>query len=113
MRSGHDAPPNHPLARTRYWGRPGERLAGRLGLAASKDTILQLIKQAARSTILEVRAMFHRTPHRIEAHVKLCGLALQMQGAAEFRCQLRWARIAHMLGGLKAVRYRCEGRAIV
>ena len=57
--------------------------------------------------------MFHRTPHRIEAHVKLCGLALQMQGAAEFRCQLRWVRIAHMLGGLKAVRYRCEGRAIV
>ena len=26
---------------------------------------------------------------------------------------LPWARIAHALGGLKAVRYRCEGRTIV
>ena len=53
------------------------------------------------------------TPRRIEAHVKLCVLALQMQRAAEIRCQLSWARIAHVLGGLKAVRYRCEGRDIV
>jgi hypothetical protein len=29
------------------------------------------------------------------------------------RCQLPWARIAHALGGLKAVRYRCESRTIV
>ncbi len=57
--------------------------------------------------------MFHWTPRRIEAHVKLCVLALQMQRAAEIRCQLPWARIAHTLGALKAVRYRCEGRAIV
>ena len=49
----------------------------------------------------------------IQAHVKLCMLALQMQRAAEIRCQLPWARIAHALGTLKAVRYRCEGRAIV
>jgi hypothetical protein len=40
-------------------------------------------------------------------------LTLQMQRAAEMRCQLPWARIAHALGGLKAVRYCCEGRAIV
>jgi len=36
-----------------------------------------------------------------------------MQRAAEIRCQLPWARIVHALGGLKAVRYRCEGRTIV
>jgi hypothetical protein len=40
-------------------------------------------------------------------------LALQMQRAAEIRCQLPWARIAHALGGLKTVRYRCESRTIV
>ena len=53
------------------------------------------------------------TARRIEAHVKLCVLALQMQRAAEIRCQLPWARIAHAPGGLKAVRYRCESRTIV
>jgi hypothetical protein len=33
-------------------------------------------------------------------------LALQMQRAAEIRCGLPWARIAHELGALKAVRYQ-------
>lgn len=62
---------------------------------------------------LEVRPMFHWTARRIEAHVKLCVLALQMQRAAEIRCALPWARIAHALAALKAVRYRTESRAIV
>lgn len=62
---------------------------------------------------LEVRPMFHWTARRIEAHVKLCVLALQMQRAAEIRCALPWARIAHALASLKAVRYRTESRAIV
>ena len=66
-----------------------------------------------KQTGLEVRPMFHWTPRRIEAHVKLCMLALQMQRAAEIRCQLPWARIAHAFGTLKAVRYGCEGRTIV
>jgi hypothetical protein len=57
--------------------------------------------------------MFHWTSRRIEAHVKLCVLAPQVQRAAEMRCQLPWARIAHVLSGLKAVRYRRESRDIV
>ena len=36
-----------------------------------------------------------------------------MQRAAELRCSLPWARIAHILAGLKAVRYQIEGRTIV
>jgi hypothetical protein len=59
-----------------------------------------------------VRPMFHWSPRRIEAHVKLCVLALQMQRAAEIRC-LPWARIAQELATLKAVRYGAAGRTIV
>ena len=66
-----------------------------------------------KQTGLQVRPMFHWTPRRIEAHVKLCVLALQAQRAAEIRCRLPCARIAHALGGLKAVRYRCDSRTIV
>src|SRR5277367_5841875 len=73
------------------------------------ETCFRRLKQ----TGLQVRPMFHWTPRRIEAHVKVCVLALQMQRAAEIRCQLPWVRIAHALGGLKAVRYRCESRGIV
>lgn len=57
--------------------------------------------------------MFHWTARRIEAHVKLCVLALQMQWAAEIRCGLPWARIVHELGALKAVRYQAGGQGIV
>jgi hypothetical protein len=66
-----------------------------------------------KQTGLEVRPMFHWSPRRIEAHVKLCVLALQMQRAAEIRCSLPWARIAHELAALKAVRYCTTGRTIV
>ena len=66
-----------------------------------------------KQTGLKVRPMFHWTARRIEAHVKLCVLALQMQRAAEIRCGLPWARIAHALGALKAVRYHVGGRGLV
>jgi hypothetical protein len=75
--------------------------------------IIESCFRRIKQTGLQVRPMFHWTPRRIEAHVKLCVLGLQMQRAAEIRCQLPWARIAHVLGGLKAVRYRCESRTIV
>ena len=66
-----------------------------------------------KQTGLEVRPMFHWTARRIEAHVKLCVLALQVQRAAEIRTGQPWARIAHALAALKAVRYRSESRSIV
>lgn len=66
-----------------------------------------------KQTGLEVRPMFHWMPRRIEAHVKLCVLALQMQRAAEIRCSLPWAQIAHQLAALKAIRYYTAGRTIV
>ena len=75
--------------------------------------IIESCFRRMKQTGLEVRPMFHWTPRRIEAHVKLCVLALQVQRAAEIRCQLPWARIAHVLSELKAVRYRCESRGIV
>jgi Transposase DDE domain len=73
------------------------------------ESCFRRMKQAG----LEVRPMFHWTARRIEAHVKLCVLALQMQRAAELRCSMPWARIAHELGALKAVRYQAGGRGIV
>jgi hypothetical protein len=75
--------------------------------------IIEACFRRMKQTGLEVRPMFHWTPRRIEAHVRLCVLALQMQRAAEIRCTLPWSRIAHELGALKAVRYLTAGRTIV
>jgi hypothetical protein len=75
--------------------------------------IIESCFRRMKQTGLEVRPMFHWTPRRIEAHVRLCVLALQVQRAAELRCSLPWSRIAHELAGLKAVRYRAGERTIV
>jgi hypothetical protein len=59
--------------------------------------IIESCFRRMKQTGLEVRPMFHWTSRRIDAHVRLCVLALQMQRAAELRCEQPWARIAHTL----------------
>jgi Transposase DDE domain len=121
---------------TDYTGRPrldaakvkaAEKFDGKFVVITNDDTlsaedialgykggwIIESCFRRMKQTGLEVRPMFHWTARRIEAHVKLCVLALQMQRAAEIRCGLPWARIAHDLGALKAVRYQAGGRGIV
>ena len=75
--------------------------------------IIESCFRRMKQTGLEVRPMFHWTPRRIEAHVKLCVLALQMQRAAEIRCQHPGRASPTRSARLKAVRYRSEGRTIV
>jgi transposase len=121
---------------TDYTGRPrldavkvkaAEKLDGKFVVITNDDTlsaedialgykggwIIESCFRRMKQTGLEVRPMFHWTARRIEAHVKLCVLALQMQRAAEIRCGLPWARMAHELRTLKAVRYQAGGRGIV
>jgi hypothetical protein len=121
---------------TDYTGRPrldaakvkaAEKFDGKFVVITNDDTlsaedialgykggwIIESCFRRMKQTGLEVRPMFHWTARRIEAHVKLCVLALQMQRAAEIRCGLPWARIAHELRALKAVRYQAGGRGIV
>ena len=86
---------------------PRRHAVGR-GYRARLESCFRRMKQ----TGLEVRPMYHWTPRRIDAHVKLCVWALQMQQAAERRCHQPWARIAHTLAQLKAVRYRRTARLL-
>jgi transposase len=82
-------------------------------LAYKSGAIIESCFRRMKQTGLEVRPMFHWAPRRIEAHVKLCVLALQVQRTAEIRTGLPWARIAHLLGTLKAVRHLTERQTIV
>ena len=84
-----------------------------VALAYKGGAIIESCFRRMKQTGLEVRPMFHWAPRRIEAHVKLCVLALQVQRTAEIRTGLPWARIAHLLGTLKAVRYVAERQTIV
>jgi hypothetical protein len=75
--------------------------------------IIEACFRKMKTTGLAIRPVYHWSPRRIVAHVKLCVLALQLQRAAELRTGLPWARLAHELAALKAVRYRTEARTIV
>ena len=60
-----------------------------------------------------IRPMFHWTPRRIVAHVKLCVLALMIQRAAEIATGTPWSQLVDVLERLKAVRYTAEEETIV
>ncbi len=55
---------------------------------------------------LHMRPMFHRLPHRIVAHVKLCVLALLLQRVAELRAERSWMRIRHELDKVQVTELR-------
>jgi Transposase DDE domain len=104
-----------------------ERLDGKFVVTTNDDTlsaadaalgykgawIIEACFRKLKTTGLAIRPVYHWSPRRIVAHVKLCVLALQLQRAAELRSGLSWARLAHELAALKAVRYRSEARTIV
>jgi hypothetical protein len=75
--------------------------------------IIEACFRKMKTTGLAIRPVYHWSPRRIVAHVKLCVLALQLQRAAELRTGLPRARLAHELAALKAVCYRTEARTIV
>jgi hypothetical protein len=104
-----------------------ERLDGKFVLTTNDDSltaedvalgykgawIIEACFRKLKSSGLAIRPIYHWTPRRIDAHVKLCVLALQLQRGAEMRTGLSWARLGHELATLKAVRYRTEDRTIV
>ena len=60
---------------------------------------------------LRMRPVFHWAPHRIEAHVKLCVLALLLERIAELRAGDTWRNLVAQLDTIKVVEYvRGEAR---
>ena len=104
-----------------------ERLDGKFVVTTNDDTlsaadialgykgmwIIEACFRRLKTTGLGIRPMFHWTPRRIVAHVKLCVLALMIQRAAEIATEAPWSHLADVLERLKAVRYTAEGETIV
>jgi Transposase DDE domain len=107
--------------------RRAEQLDGKFVLTTNDDTlsaadialgykgmwIIEACFRRMKTTGLGIRPMFHWTPRRIVAHVKLCVLALMIQRAAEIATGAPWSRLVDVLERLKAVRYTAEGATIV
>ena len=53
--------------------------------------------------------MYHWLPHRIDAHVKICLLALLIERMAETKCGKPWSRIRSVLSKIQATEFETPG----
>jgi hypothetical protein len=77
--------------------------------AASGYKSLLVIERCFRtlkSTQIKLTPMYHWLPSRIEAHIKICVLALLLARVAERQCQLPWKRLRDDLGTLQVTEFR-------
>jgi len=61
---------------------------------------------------LRMRPVYHWLPHRIEAHVKLCVLALLLERIAEIRAGDTWRNLVAQLDTIKVVEYLRAGARV-
>jgi len=99
--------------------REAQRYDGKWVLETNDDTIsledaasgykgLLVIERCFRSlkrTQIKMTPMFHWLPHRIEAHVRICVLALLIERVAELACSQSWFRIRRTLDALQATEF--------
>lgn len=65
--------------------------------------VIERCFRALKRTQIKMGPMYHWLPHRIEAHVKICVLALLIERVAEMRCKRPWSRIRKELATLQAI----------
>ena len=99
--------------------REAQRYDGKWVLETNDDTIsledaasgykgLLVIERCFRSlkqTQIKMTPMYHWLPNRIEAHVRICVLALLIERVAELACGQSWLRIRHALDDLQATEF--------
>lgn len=95
------------------------RYDGKWVLETNDDTIsledaacgykgLMVIERCFRSlkrTQIKLTPMYHWASRRIEAHVKICVLALLIERIAELECGMPWTKIRHTLEGLQITNF--------
>ena len=73
---------------------------------------LMVIERCFRSlkrTQIRMMPMYHWLPHRIEAHVKICVLALLIERLAEIRCDKSWSQLRRVLSKIQATEFKAPG----
>jgi transposase len=73
---------------------------------------LMVIERCFRSlkrTQIKMMPMYHWLPRRIEAHVKICVLALLLERTAEITCSMPWSKIRSALGKIQATEFAAAG----
>lgn len=79
--------------------------------AASGYKSLMVIERCflrMKSAQIELMPMNHRLPNRIEAHVKICVLALLLERTTELLTKASWKNISETMETLQATKYQGE-----
>lgn len=64
--------------------------------------------RSLKSAQIQLQPMHHRLPERIEAHIRICVLALLIERIVETETQETWKSISTSLQTLQATRYEAE-----
>jgi transposase len=102
--------------------RKAETMDGKWVVMTNDDTIgfeeaalgyknLMVIERCFRSlkrTQIRMSPMYHWLPRRIEAHVKICVLALLIERVAELATKMTWSQIQRALEELQVTKYQTE-----
>ncbi len=67
--------------------------------------VIERCFRSLKSTQIKMRPMFHWLPRRIEAHVKLCVLALLIERIAARDCEQSWPRLREALDRVQATEF--------
>ena len=67
--------------------------------------VIERCFRSMKSTQIHLTPMYHWLPNRIEAHVKICVLALWLERVAEHTCGKTWGWLSHTLNQLVASEY--------
>ena len=67
--------------------------------------VIERCFRSLKQTQIRMRPMYHWLARRIEAHVKVCVLALLIQRVAERGCEESWARIRRSLRRVRATEF--------
>ena len=67
--------------------------------------VIERCFRSLKQTQIKMTPMFHWLPHRIEAHVRICVLALLIARVAELACSQSWFRIRGTLDALQATEF--------
>ena len=68
-------------------------------------SVIERCFRTLKSTQLKLSPVYHRLSRRLEAHVKICVMALLIERVAELACEQSWLQLRHVLTDLQATEF--------
>jgi transposase len=68
-------------------------------------SVIERCFRTLKSTQLKLEPVYHRLSRRLEAHVKICVMALLIERFAELACEQSWSKLRHLLTDLQATEF--------